>query len=70
MDRKPPPTLKPMSVFDPAQPALLHDRLSGKMIAWTGDEKARWAMNATRQSDGAIVWDGMMLDGWCEPLGG
>jgi hypothetical protein len=36
MTADPPPTLKPMSVFDPTQPALLHDKLNDKMIAMDG----------------------------------
>ena len=70
MTEKPPPTLKPMSTFDPGQPALLHDRVSDKMIPWLGDDKERWRKDAKPEGDGVIAWDGKMLDGWCEPLGG
>ena len=59
----PPPTLKPMSVFDPT---LLHD----KMIAWTGEKEAKWRRQASQHSEGVIEWDGLLFDGWGEALGG
>jgi hypothetical protein len=59
-----------MSTFDPSQPALLHDQLNDKMIAWTGEDLAHWREHAESASHGVVGWDGLLLDGWCEPLGG
>jgi hypothetical protein len=70
MTAAPPLTLKPMSTFDPTRPALLHDQLNDKMLAWTGEELAGWREHANPHSQGIIEWDGLLLDGWCEPLGG
>lgn len=66
----PPSTLKPMNTFDPSKPALLHDQLNDDMVPWTGEELVGWQKYAKRRSDGVIEWDGCLIDGWCEPLGG
>jgi hypothetical protein len=39
--------MKPMSTFDPTQPALLHDQLNDKTFAWTGEHLASWREYAT-----------------------
>lgn len=31
-------SLRPMSGFDPAEPAILHDRLTDAIETWTGEE--------------------------------
>lgn len=66
----PPPGLRPMSEFDPSQPAVLHDTLNDKMIAWTGEHQASWREHANDHSEGVIEWDGLLFDGWGEALGG
>jgi len=38
--REPPHTLHPMKDFDPSEPAILHDRLSDTIIAWSGEGAA------------------------------
>ena len=62
--------LRPISEFDPLEPALLHDRLKDRIIPWTGEESGfvppLRAIPAGRNGS----WDGFMLDGWDEPLGG
>jgi hypothetical protein len=62
--------LRPMSEFDPLEPALLHDRLKDQIIPWTGEEGEVFRRFARFQPDGTVSWDGFMLDGWDEPLGG
>jgi hypothetical protein len=70
MPAHPPPTLKSMSTFDPSQPALLHDRLNDEIFAWLPEKKDEWLRNAQPAGEGVIGWDGLLIDGWCEPLGG
>jgi hypothetical protein len=62
--------LRPMSEFDPLEPALLHDRLNDRIIPWTGEDGELFRRFARFQPDGTVSWDGFMLDGWDEPLGG
>jgi len=68
----PPLTLKPMSSFDPTQPALLHDQLNEKMVPWssTPEEVKSWRQYANSHSEGLVEWDGLLLDGWCALRGG
>jgi hypothetical protein len=64
------PLMRPMSAFDPAKPALLHDRLNDKIIPWTGELKENWLANARPHAEDVVAWDGLLFDGWDEPLGG
>jgi hypothetical protein len=66
----PPCGLRPMQDFDPSKPAVLHDRGGGKMIGWTGERCDDYRRGAVRNSDGTVSWDGLVLDGWGEALGG
>ncbi len=60
--------LRPMSQFDPSKPAVLHDDLNDKMIAWTGEQADHWHRYAHPHDDGGIIeWDGLLIDGWVEP---
>ena len=34
------PTLRPMSEFETSKPAVMHDQLNEKMVAWTGEDAA------------------------------
>jgi hypothetical protein len=58
--------MRPMSEFDPTQPAMVHDGLNDKTFEW----KPEWAQNyreyAVEDKDGVIGWDGLLLDGWEE----
>jgi len=56
-----------MSEFDPTQPAVLHDKISGKMIPWSGEEAARFL--SARPAEG-IKLGQFLFDGWGNPLGG
>lgn len=68
--REPPPTLHPMKDFDPSAPAILHDRISDTIIAWTGDEAAAFRRSSVAQDDGSVAWNGFVFDGWGNVLGG
>jgi hypothetical protein len=70
MANKTPPELRPMSEFDPSEPAVLHDATNDKMIAWTGELAAEWQKWASPFEEGVMNWDGVLIDGWTEPLGG
>ena len=62
--------MRPMSQFNPAEPAILHERTQNNIIPWTGEFKDKWAQNAQQHSDGVIEFEGMLYDGWGHPLGG
>jgi hypothetical protein len=64
------PTLRPMREFDPSKSAVLHDTLNDRMIPWTGEDEAHYREHAIRNKDGTVGWDGLILDGWVEALGG
>jgi hypothetical protein len=66
----PPPELRPMSEFDPSQPAVLHDSLTNKIIPWTGEDQDRWRNRAKPHAEGVIAWEGHLIDGWGNVLGG
>jgi hypothetical protein len=68
--RAPPPTLHPMTDFDPSEPAILHDRISDTIIAWSGEEAAAFRRSCVRRPDGTLAWDGYEFDGWGNVLGG
>ena len=68
--REPPPTLHPMKSFDPSEPAILHDRLSDSIIAWSGEEAAAFRRSCVEQQDGSLAWNGFLFDGWGHVLGG
>ena len=70
MSDTPPSGLRPISTFDPTQPALLHDRRNDKIIPWTGEDADRWNQEAREHGEGVIEWDGHLIDGWANPLGG
>ena len=45
--RKPPNILRPMKDFDPSEPAILHDRISYTIVAWSGEEAAAFRRSHT-----------------------
>jgi hypothetical protein len=59
-----------MSEFDPSQPAILHDKLNDIIITWTGELHANFKATAIVRPDGIVEWDGRLLDGWGNVLGG
>jgi hypothetical protein len=68
--REPPPTLHPMKDFDPTEPAILHDRISDTIIAWSGEDVAAFRHSHVELEDGALAWNGYEFDGWGNVLGG
>ena len=62
--------LKPMTTFDPSQPAILHDRFTDKIETWTGEDAADYHENALAGPDGTVEWRGFVFDGWGNVLGG
>ena len=61
---------RPMGEFNPTEPAILHDRLGDNVVPWTGEMSEDWLRRARPRSDGLVEWDGLLFDGWDEPLGG
>jgi hypothetical protein len=59
-----PVLLKPMSEFDPSEPALLHDALNDRTIPWDPDFKLSYEKQAIRLNTTMVAYDGIFLDGW------
>jgi len=59
-----------MDDFDPSEPAILHDRLNDKIVAWTGEEAAEWKKHAKPHTVGVVEFGGLLFDGWGNVLGG
>jgi hypothetical protein len=60
---------RPMSEFDPAKPAILHDELNENEFLWTGtgERYEHWCKFASQYSPSVIEWDGLLIDRWREP---
>jgi hypothetical protein len=41
-----------MSGFNPSEPAILHDRVTGAIEIWTGEDEAEYRRNARTLPDG------------------
>ncbi|WP_369724085.1 MULTISPECIES: hypothetical protein [unclassified Bradyrhizobium] len=63
-------SLRPMDAFDPAEPAILHDRITDKIITWTTDQADDYRRASRPCADGAVTWKGYVFDGWGNVLGG
>lgn len=63
-------SLRPMSGFDPAEPAILHDRIADTIETWTGEDEADFRATSRNLPDGAVAWRGFEFDGWGNVLGG
>lgn len=59
-----------MKTFDPAEPAILHDRNADKIETWTGEHAADFRQNAVTNADGSVEWREFVFDGWGNVLGG
>jgi hypothetical protein len=70
MTTGPPAQLRPMSEFDPFEPAILHDRGTGSIVTWTGEHASDYCQDATIKPDGTVEWSGFVFDGWGNVLGG
>ena len=53
-----------MSSFDPSKPAMVHDRLNGRRFRWNPAWAESYRQYGRRLECGAVVWDGLVLDGW------
>jgi hypothetical protein len=60
----PPPLCRPMSEFDPSEPALVHDRRHDRMIPWSPAFRRSFEQSAREQEPGVFAYDGLLLDGW------
>ena len=62
------PDWRPMSEFDPDEPARVHDRLNDQVIEWDPQRHGRdWHQAGHCDfGNGIIEWDGLLLDGWME----
>ena len=56
--------LRPMSDFDPAKPAMVHDVLNDDTFAWKPEWAAHYRQYARENGPGVIGWDGRLLVGW------
>ena len=56
--------LRPMSEFDPSEPATLHDRRNDRMIAWSPAFEWEFKRHARQHEPGVVVFEGLLLDGW------
>jgi hypothetical protein len=50
--------LRPMSEFDPTEPAMVHDALNDRSFAWSPDFEWSFAKHAREQAPGVINFDG------------
>jgi hypothetical protein len=66
----PPPSLRPMTDFDPSEPAVLHDSRTDCIVTWTGEDVAAYREEAISRPDGTVEWSGYIFDGWGNVLGG
>jgi hypothetical protein len=55
-----------MSEFDPARPSIVHDRQSGRTLAWLPQWEKIYRQYSRILSDGAIEFHVLVLDGWRE----
>jgi hypothetical protein len=59
-----------MNGFNPAEPAILHDRVSDRIIAWSGEDADDFRKTRTERADGTVAWQEFVFDGWGNVLGG
>jgi hypothetical protein len=62
------PAPRPLTTFDPAQPALVRDLTNEAAWPWPGVTPAQWEQGASwhRLADGsrAVNWHALPLEGW------
>ena len=64
MSTKTAPGFRPMSEFDPALPAMVHDQLNDETFEWQPDKwLEHYRQYACDFGYGLIEWDGLLLDG-------
>ena len=55
--------LRPMSSFNPSEPAILHDRITDSIETWTGEEEADYRENSVTLTDGTVAGSSSSTDG-------
>ena len=58
--------MRPMSEFDPARPAFVHDAVNNRMIRWKTEWAESYRKGAKEESAGVVAWEGRRFDGWEE----
>jgi hypothetical protein len=66
----PPQGLRPMTDFNPSEPAILHDKRTNLIATWIGEDAAAYKEAAVVRSDGAVEWKDFVFDGWGNMLDG
>lgn len=59
-----------MNAFNPWEPAIIHDRKSGRIDTWTGEDAAAYLNESRFLPDGTVEWRDCLFDGWGNVLGG
>jgi hypothetical protein len=62
--------LRPMTEFNPFEPAALHDRTTDEIVTWSGEEADDYRRSSALRADGAVAWKTFVFDGWGHVLGG
>jgi hypothetical protein len=57
-----------MKDFDPSEPAIVHDRISDAIIAWSGEDPA--SSRRVSREDGTVACNEFVFDRWGNVLGG
>ena len=65
-----PREFKPMSSFNPSDPAILHDRITDNIETWKGEDEADYRENSVTLPDGAVAWQVFEFDGCGNVLDG
>jgi len=63
----PTPLFRPMSEFDPSEPALVHDLRRDRVLSWSPSFQRSYKRNARELTPGVVDYDGLLLDGWLIP---
>jgi hypothetical protein len=58
------PLYRPMSEFDPSEPALVHDRRHNRVLPWSPAFRRSYERTARELAPGVVDYDGLLLDGW------
>jgi hypothetical protein len=59
-----------MEDFDPGEPAILHDAVNDCIVTWGWERADYFRKNAVYDAEGRAAWQGHVLDGWGNVLGG
>jgi len=61
------PLFRPMSEFDPSEPALVHDLRHDRVLPWSPSFRRSYERTARELTPGVVDYDGLLLDGWMIP---